>query len=836
MSKFVTRREAATGVDSPEALFRTLRPSDSGVRHLWSHQADLLRDYVSLSGTVADVAVELPTGAGKTLVGLLLAEYRRSALGHRVAYLCPISQLAAQAAEKAAGYGIDAVLLVGGRAKFDRADLTAFTRGNAVAITNYHNVFNSSPSIEAQTLVLDDAHAGEGAVADLWSVTAERDELLYEALRSAVASSLPKPFAARLRDAALDPRQRGDVELVPPLAVVERADILCEAISEHARNHNVYSGQMIADQLEHCLVYVSWDGILIRPLIPPTSEHAAFADAEQRIYMSATLGAGGELERSFGVTEITRLLVPKGWDEHGSGRRFFIFPAAAQDVDDVDDCVAGAIERAGKALVLAPSNRELAKFENLAMPPTVPSIFTGEAEKDLATFASADTGAVLLANRYDGIDLPDDACRLIVLTGLPAATHLQERFLHDTLDARRVLAERIRTRIVQGAGRCTRNAQDYAAVVVRGARLTDFCARDEIQRALHPELQAELRFGLDNSEKTDAPLLELLDSFLAQDADWVDADAYIRNSASEASREQPKMADELAEAAPFEVECWRAVWRGDLRRAAELAQDVADHLSGSELRPYRGLWLYLAASWAAELADETGDDRDCDWARTLKRDAEGAAKLLRWRPRITAKAAPVPAAAEFDERAARAADKAGQLGIRRGRAFESKLAGIEAQLADDEAKQFELGLAELGELLGFEAVRPKGTAAPDGAWRDGRKVWILSEAKTEAAGEPSLGRGGTAGGLALRLGQGPARLGGAAVVAGDAHRLQDVRRPCGGGRGARRRARRARRDPRDRLARVRRAAGGASARALDVGRSARRDDRRRVQAQPAAHG
>ena len=733
VSKFVTRREVAAGADSPEALFRTLRPSDSGVRHLWSHQADLLRDYVSLSKTVTDVAVELPTGAGKTLVGLLLAEYRRTALGHRVAYLCPTSQLAAQAAEKAEGYGINAVLLVGGRSSYDRADYTAFTRANAIAITNYHNVFNSSPAIDAQTLVLDDAHAGEGAVADLWSVAAERGEPLYDALASAVADALPKPFGARLRDPGLDPRQRGDVELVPPLAVAERADILREAIDEHARDHNVYSGQMIADQLEHCLVYVSWDAILIRPLIPPTSEHAAFAEAEQRIYMSATLGLGGELERSFGVTEIARLPVPSGWDEHGSGRRFFLFPAAAQDVDDVDDCVAGAIQRAGKALVLAPSHRELARFEASVMPPTVPTIRTGDAEGDLATFASAKTGAVLLANRYDGIDLPDDVCRLIVLTGLPAATHLQERFLHDTLDARRVLAERIRTRIIQGAGRCTRNVQDYAAVVVRGARLTDFCARDEVQRALHPELQAELRFGLDNSEKADAPLLELLDSFFAQDGEWLEADAFIRTSASEASREQPEIVDELAEAAPFEVECWRAVWRGDLRRATELAQEAADHLAGgNELRPYRGLWLYLAASWAAELAAETGDDGDYDWARTLKKDAEGTAKSLRWRPRIAARSAPLPAASEFDERAARAADKAGQLGIRRGLAFESNLVEIERRLADDDAKHFELGLVALGELLGFEAERPKGSGAPDGAWRDGERAWLLSEAKTEA--------------------------------------------------------------------------------------------------------
>lgn len=104
--------------------------------------------------------------------------------------------------------------------------------------------------------------------------------------------------------------------------------------------------------------------------------------------------------------------------------------------------------------------------------------------------------------------------------------------------------------------------------------------------------------------------------------------------------------------------------------------------------------------------------------------------MLRWRPRVEPKAPPLPAAAEFDERAERAADKLRRLGIR-GLGFEHKLGEIEKQLAQDNATQFELGLRELGELLGFEAERPTGTAAPDGAWRDGQRVWLVFEAKTE---------------------------------------------------------------------------------------------------------
>jgi hypothetical protein len=40
--------------------------------------------------------------------------------------------------------------------------------------------------------------------------------------------------------------------------------------------------------------------------------------------------------------------------------------------------------------------------------------------------------AVVLTNRYDGIDLPDDDCRLVVLDGLPTGADLQEKFLPAT--------------------------------------------------------------------------------------------------------------------------------------------------------------------------------------------------------------------------------------------------------------------------------------------------------------------------------------------------------------------------------------------------------------------
>src|ERR1700755_1414015 len=85
--------------DDPESLFRDLRKKT--VPGLLSHQADLLRRYLAAHTAHSDIALQLPTGSGKTLVGLLIAEWRRRKYSERVVYLCPTRQLVNQVAEEA---------------------------------------------------------------------------------------------------------------------------------------------------------------------------------------------------------------------------------------------------------------------------------------------------------------------------------------------------------------------------------------------------------------------------------------------------------------------------------------------------------------------------------------------------------------------------------------------------------------------------------------------------------------------------------------------------------------------------------------------------------------
>ena len=162
--------------DDPESLFRDLRKKT--VPGLLSHQADLLRSYLAVHTKHSDIALQLPTGSGKTLVGLLIAEWRRRKYGERVVYLCPTRQLVNQVAQQATGkYGIDVHAFTGSRANYDAQASSEWMNAEAVAITTYSSLFNTNPFFdEPNLIILDDAHSAENYVSSFWSLLIERSQ------------------------------------------------------------------------------------------------------------------------------------------------------------------------------------------------------------------------------------------------------------------------------------------------------------------------------------------------------------------------------------------------------------------------------------------------------------------------------------------------------------------------------------------------------------------------------------------------------------------------------------------------------------------------------------
>lgn len=76
--------------------------------------------------------------------------------------------------------------------------------------------------------------------------------------------------------------------------------------------------------------------------------------------------------------------------------------------------------------------------------------------------------------------------------------------------------------VIQAIGRCTRSLEDYSAVVVKGTELVDFLSNRKRREYFHPELQAELEFGVEQSVNAGEldEFLENYDIFIDNGEDW----------------------------------------------------------------------------------------------------------------------------------------------------------------------------------------------------------------------------------------------------------------------------------------------------------------------------
>ena len=406
-----------------------------------------------------------------------------------------------------------------------------------------------------------------------------------------------------------------------------------------------------------------------------------------------------------------------------------------------------SIKLAGRALYLVPDDHSAEKIRAaVASAVGCPVFDAGQIEASKTPFVQCDKAVAIIANRYDGIDLVDDDCRLLLADGLPGGANLQEKFFVLRVTAQLLLDDRILTRLVQGFGRCTRSPNDYAAVIVLGESLNSYLFKKERREFFHPEIQAELEFGLEQSKGATADdMLENLKHFFVQDDDWDGAEKAIVSLRAGLSQHTLAATKELAEAAPAELSYQYALWNGDYVTALEQCRAVIGKLNHSDLRGYRALWLYLAgsASWLAHKAGQLDSD---EAAKDYFRKAQAAAPVLRWLVGLGAEktaAAPVasiePRLTTIIERLEMVLDNMGTIHDRKYDAEETGILSL--LLQNDDGTAFEGGHKRLGDFLGYSAENSTEDAAPDPWWTADDSLCFVFEDHAEGKPETVFAAG-----------------------------------------------------------------------------------------------
>lgn len=719
-----------------ESLFRDLPSKD--IQSLYSHQADIIRHYQENAISEPNVAIELPTGSGKTLVGILIAEFRRRAYGEKVLYLCPTKQLVNQVVELAnTSYGVKCISFTGSHRFYTESDKFAYRNGDTIAVSTYSSLFNIKPWFEEPDLViLDDAHTSENYIASCWSLLISRHENTnaYNAIIDVIKDHIPYSVYGRLVNQHADYFDKNIVEKYPSQKLYHKRARLFEILNQYLSEDDTlkYQWFILRDHLESCNIYYSWNEILIRPLIPPSLDNSQFNNAKQRLFMSATLGQGGDLERITGIRNFYKIPIPKGWDKQGMGRRYFMFPGLSLNEEDTGSLLSELMTSTSRTVVLVSSEDQVQNFRSeLAHSHPDISFFTAyDIEKYKASFINSPKAAIVLANRFDGIDFAGDQSRLLFLIGIPYASNLQEKFLQSRMDASIIFYDRNRTRLIQAIGRCTRSPKDYSAICVLGEKdLSEWLLLRDKNKYLHPELQAELTFGIENSKEVGySDFTDNFTEFINQTDAWKSADSEIIDLRSEMVQHDFDGASELEKTARLEVEFQYALWNKNYEKCFEIVSKIISGLDGgSQLRGYRAFWNYQAGIISEILYSisnkEVYRDKSTQFLEKLVRICPSAT----WSRTITDT---VIEGVELDANLIWNIEYLQQYlswkKISHSKSYNNYLSSIEGYIDSDDIENLNL---HIGKLLGFKCENPTEDAAPDPYWISNDDFLIVFEDK-----------------------------------------------------------------------------------------------------------
>lgn len=727
--------KGSTAPDTPEALLQDIKVKS--IPGALSHQSDIWRYYQEQGLDKKDVAIQLPTGSGKTLVGIVLAEWRRRKFNEKVVYLCPTKQLVNQVVSQSLKYGIKVTGFTGSNADYNFADKISFSKGDTIAITTYSSIFNSNSYFsDADILILDDAHASENYISNYWTLNINRfsNNELYKNLVELISHKITTIDRIKMlgKEENID---YGWVEKLSTKDFFELKEPIIQLLNNKCTEGDLYfSWKAIKDNLHACHFYMSSTSIIIRPIIPPTSTLTTFSKPKQRIYMSATLGIGGDLERLTGIEKIHRLPVPSGWDIQGVGRRFFIFPEMITE-KKIKDFLEDIIKISNRSVYLVTDDIKFKEVKENIEKLGYLAFGSKEIEESKQDFINSDNAVAVLSNRYDGIDFPDNESHTLIIDGLQTATNLQEKFLMSRMAAGVLLEGRIMTRTLQAIGRCTRSLNDYSLVVVVQDELVKNLISSKNKSMLHPEIQAEINFGLEQYDSITADeMLENIKVFFKQGDEWKRIEEYIIELRSTCTQNQQSCVEALTKSVGFEVKYNEYLWNGDYLAAIEEVKKVLSTLEGEGLKGYKSLWNYLIAS-AYELKDK---DNFKSIIKSHYTTAKRMAPSLKWLIDLSDDEVNIKIDSEASKLVEKFENKILELGISNIKKYNNYESYILNFINGKDGKKFEKAQTDLGNLIGYYAYNEETNGSPDPIWILDDDTCIVFEDYTEATAKQTL--------------------------------------------------------------------------------------------------
>jgi len=371
-------------------------------------------------------------------------------------------------------------------------------------------------------------------------------------------------------------------------------------------------------------------------------------------------------------------------------------------------------------VVLTSSRRQAEAWEEFGA-----SVCVGDdVDNAVADLRSASKGRFYaFAQRFDGVDLPDDACRILVIDGTPTGDRLADQV--DAERQRNSPGHNVRSinRFEQALGRAVRSSADFAAILLVGHDVAALIGRKDVKDLLEANSREQIELGKELAETLKqggdprGAVASALDALLNRDEEWKEAHRERIAGARRIVR-QPGELTLNEEIASSERDAWLKAKARNHQGAMTVLQGQADK-AGLHPRQKSEL-LYRQATYANGV------------------DSAKALEIFRVAFQINSD---FPRPVELADKKYARVDQQGVLlsamlgAYSSANAAISRIEEIRARLAySGDAERVEQALSELGEMIGAAASRPEKETGrgPDVLWRFDALTFCI-EAKNEKA-------------------------------------------------------------------------------------------------------
>lgn len=712
----------------PIELYSTLdRKSVAGP--LRPAQEAVLSEWYAKRRTDKDLIIKLHTGEGKTLVGLLLLQSLLNSKEGPCLYICPNKYLVQQVCSEADKFGIPFCT-------FDEVSgiPNDFLSGEKVLITHVQKVFNGrsvfgigNVFVKTGAVLLDDSHACIDTIKSAFTISISKATSpdIYSKLLTLFLDDLVEQGEGSCLDI-----QAGDYNTfmtVPYWSLDNKKTEMLTILSASQDDSQIYyAWPLIRDHIRNYCCYISGTKIEISPYNVNTCTFGSFSYATHRILMSATTQDDSFFVKGLDFNPDAVKNPLRNVSQKWSGEKMLIIPSLAEESCDHDLIVTEFCRMSTSKfgmVALVPSTKNCKQYENMGAITTTARNIIDELEKlKKGTFSKI----VVINNRYDGIDLPDESCRVLIVDGLPYFDSLADRYEEQACPNSELINKRIAQKIEQGIGRGVRGEKDYCAILIIGSELVRFMRSIATNKFFSPQTRKQIDIGIEiadmakeDYDETESPIKivnSLIKQMLARDEGWKEYYSSEMDTIEENSSELPVYDRLLKERQAEQLFC-----EGEYGKAASSMQKLIDKLNVDDTE--KGWYLQQLARYtyptSVARSIEIQKSAFKKNSQLLKPSAGIDYTKISYihQDRLNNIKTYICNFSNYSELSLYVNEKLDNLSF-----------GVEAT-------KFESALKDIGELLGYVSQRPDKEIrkGPDNLWCGSNNHYLLFECKSEVS-------------------------------------------------------------------------------------------------------